>query len=139
MPGRWAPRSPCLDLSVRPRVLAGVLRPRVEESPRKVGIWKEPRLAGRGSSGFFQTPQRGASAMEVVSDGGINFVVKNISKCTKKIITLKDAPSEKKDPFLPPFEDGAWIAELSATHDLIFNKYPVSRGHVLVITKEFQA
>ena len=43
-----------------------------------------------------------------------------------------------KDPFLPPFEEGVFIADLSNTHRLIFNKYMIAENHVLVITRIFQ-
>lgn len=39
---------------------------------------------------------------------------------------------------MPPFEPGAFIDELTATHSLIFNKFSVSDHHVIVITKDFE-
>ena len=42
-----------------------------------------------------------------------------------------------KDPFVEPFENGAFIDELTDTHSLIFNKFSVCERHVIVITKEF--
>lgn len=41
------------------------------------------------------------------------------------------------DPFLPPFDNGIFITDLGKTHRLIFNKYMVSKYHVLVVTKIF--
>lgn len=43
-----------------------------------------------------------------------------------------------KDPFLPPFEEGLFISELSPTHTLLFNKFQVCKEHVLVVTTKFE-
>lgn len=42
-----------------------------------------------------------------------------------------------KDPFCEPFENGAYIDEITDTHSLIFNKFAVCERHVIVITKDF--
>ena len=43
----------------------------------------------------------------------------------------------KTDVFLKPFEPGLCIEDdLTAKHTLLFNKFPVRRNHVLIITKE---
>ena len=77
---------------------------------------------------------------EIVPDGNIDFVVKFLKILKDKPEPTKDTfTKEMKDPFLPPFEDGSWIAELSETHDLIFNKYNIAKSHVIVITKRFEA
>ena len=41
------------------------------------------------------------------------------------------------DPFIPPFEHGLFIQEISDTHSLVFNKFSVCPEHVICITKEF--
>jgi ATP adenylyltransferase len=43
-----------------------------------------------------------------------------------------------KDPFVEPFEPGAFIDEVTETHSLIFNKFSVCDQHVIVITKDFE-
>ena len=75
---------------------------------------------------------------ETVEDGGIPFEVRLIEGLAKKP-TLADNKEKKKDfdPFMPPFEPGLFIADLSDTHRLLFNKFPISREHTLVITKDF--
>ncbi len=45
---------------------------------------------------------------------------------------------QKTHPFLPPFEPGIFITELSETHNLLFNKYCVVKNHVLVVTRKFE-
>ena len=44
----------------------------------------------------------------------------------------------QKDPFVEPFENGAFIDELTETHSLIFNKFSVCDHHTIIITKEFE-
>ena len=45
---------------------------------------------------------------------------------------------KKKNPFLPPYEEGQFIDDLTDTHALIFNKYCVCERHVIIITKQFE-
>jgi len=58
---------------------------------------------------------------------------------------LKSKPSlhensiKKADPFLPPFEEGQFISELSPTHNLLFNKFALVKSHVLITTKAPEA
>jgi len=55
-----------------------------------------------------------------------------------KFAPTTQVPAEKKNPFLPPFEEGQLIMDLLHRHRLIFNKFCVCDNHVLVITKEFE-
>lgn len=81
-----------------------------------------------------------------ISDQGINFDVKLLKLLAKKPTATKDTFSKKDggekkvfDPFMPPYEEGQYIDELSATHALIFNKYSVVKHHCIVITKDFKS
>ena len=46
--------------------------------------------------------------------------------------------SKKADVFMPPFEDGLFIGDISETHSLVFNKFCVCDEHVILITKVFE-
>ena len=39
---------------------------------------------------------------------------------------------------MPPYENGAFISQVTDSHSLIFNKFSVCERHVIVITKDFQ-
>lgn len=39
---------------------------------------------------------------------------------------------------MPPFEPGLFITDLSETHSLLFNKFPICNEHTVVITKEME-
>jgi ATP adenylyltransferase len=43
-----------------------------------------------------------------------------------------------KDPFLPPYTPGQFISDISPTHALMYNSYPICDYHLLVITKDFE-
>ena len=76
-----------------------------------------------------------------MEDGGIPFDVRMLPSLGKKP-TLADnkAENEKKpfDPFMPPFQPGLYLSELTDTHRLLFNKFCIVKEHSLVVTKEFE-
>jgi len=43
-----------------------------------------------------------------------------------------------KSPFVSPFQKGAFVTEVSPNHNLLLNKYPIAKPHVLVTTKEYE-
>ena len=44
---------------------------------------------------------------------------------------------KKTDIFLKPFEPGLCVEDsLTPTHSLLFNKYPVRRNHLLIVTNK---
>lgn len=44
------------------------------------------------------------------------------------------AAVQTRDPFLPPFEEGLFIADLPPAHRLLYNKYYFYKDHLLVVT-----
>ena len=86
------------------------------------------------------------SGAETVVSDGIPFEVRLITSLASKP-TLKDstkstgAKPKKKvtfDPFMPPFEPGLFITEISSTHNLLFNKFMICKMHSLVTTKDME-
>lgn len=45
------------------------------------------------------------------------------------------APTEP-DPFLPPYDEHLYVADLGPRHVLILNKYPVLGEHLLIVTRD---
>jgi ATP adenylyltransferase len=82
---------------------------------------------------------------QIIEDQNIKFNIKLLKILAKKPQGNRDFFSplitkEKqvdKDPFVEPFENGAFIDEITDTHSLIFNKFSVCERHVIVITKDF--
>jgi ATP adenylyltransferase len=56
-----------------------------------------------------------------------------------KNLDLKMKNSGKNNnPFLPPFDEGIFITDLNKTHRLLFNKFMITKEHVLIITRIFE-
>ena len=63
----------------------------------------------------------------------VNFIFTHMETYNRK------SPSQsKKSPFLPPFETGQFITDLSETHRLLYNKRPVVDNHLLIVTSSFE-
>ena len=75
---------------------------------------------------FFET------SSETVRDNDIDFDVKLIKSLDKKP-TAKDNQN-KASPFLEPFEPDLFLAKLSDTHNLLFNKFCIAKEHALITT-----
>jgi len=72
------------------------------------------------------------------------FTLKCIKSLTGKP-TIKAGDFSQKDsakchdPFAPPLEEDLVVEHnLTEKHSLIFNKFPVTKNHVLIITKDFE-
>lgn len=74
---------------------------------------------------------------QIEDPSGIIFEVILIENLSKK--PSFDDNIKKADPFLPPFEDGQFIAEISNSHNLLFNKFALVKNHVLLTTKNFES
>lgn len=78
----------------------------------------------------------------LISQSSINFICQTLiaqssPKDSEGKLLIKPSGFRKSDVFLEPFEEGICIDDnLTQTHRLIFNKFPVRDHHVLVITKE---
>jgi ATP adenylyltransferase len=71
----------------------------------------------------------------VIRDGGIGFSVRVVDSLPRK------AQAGRKpggNPFLP-HEPALFVADLSDTHFLLLNKYPVIEQHLLIITRALEA
>ncbi len=78
------------------------------------------------------------SAHELV-DGGIPFSVRVIEGFDRKKRSNSEQARSARDPFLPPYSDDLFIADVSDTHVVLLNKFPVLRDHLLVVTRAVEA
>ncbi|MBR8826592.1 MAG: phosphorylase [Gomphosphaeria aponina SAG 52.96 = DSM 107014] len=79
---------------------------------------------------------------EELEQAGIKFQVRILSSIKKKEEANKKQEQEIKkgkdfNPFLP-YEQDLFVADLSATHVCLLNKYKVVDNHILMITREFE-
>jgi len=74
----------------------------------------------------------------VVVDGGVRFVVRRVSSLARKPRWSPSAGNAAPaDPFLP-HDPALLVSDISATHRVLLNKYPVLDRHLLVVTRAFE-
>lgn len=72
---------------------------------------------------------------QVIADGPIHFVVREVSSLLRKFAAQASA-APARNPFLP-VEPALLVADLAQTHVVLLNKFPVMAEHLLVVTREF--
>lgn len=78
------------------------------------------------------------TAYEIVSNGGIDFVVRIVKNLIRKQeAQKKEAVNPNFNPFLP-YETDLFVADISDTHLCLLNKYNVIDEHLLIVTREFE-
>lgn len=78
---------------------------------------------------------------ESLIDAGIPFRVRWIASLATKDAARVRAAGEKRpgfNPFLPP-QPELFIADFGTQHRIVLNKYPVIKGHLLIVTRHFEA
>jgi len=75
---------------------------------------------------------------EVVADAGVNFLVRRLSSLARKEAERKrnEQSAQPANPFLP-HEPELFVADLSASHFALLNKFNVIAHHLLIVTREF--
>ena len=81
-----------------------------------------------------------ASEQVSLVEGGIEFRAHWLSslalKDAAKLFNTADKPADY-NPFLP-YEQDLWVADLSATHVALLNKFPLLEKHILMVTRRFE-
>ncbi|CAB3668528.1 ATP adenylyltransferase family protein [Trinickia soli] len=72
-----------------------------------------------------------------LDDSGIRFVVRQVSSLVGKRRQETSAPQRFVDPFLPHDPD-LFVADVSATHFALLNKFNVIDHHLLIVTRAFE-
>ena len=75
---------------------------------------------------------------EIVADAGVDFLVRRLSSLARKEEEKKrnDRSAKPANPFLP-HEPELFVADLSASHFALLNKFNVIPHHLLIITRDF--
>ncbi|OGA44426.1 MAG: phosphorylase [Betaproteobacteria bacterium RIFCSPLOWO2_12_FULL_62_58] len=73
---------------------------------------------------------------EVVEDAGVRFLVRRVSSLARKEVDRRERAASPANPFLP-YEPDLFVAEVSATHVALLNKFNVIDPHLLVVTRRF--
>lgn len=74
----------------------------------------------------------------VLEDGGVRFLVRQVSSLALKPPTELGRPLQRADPFLP-YDPDLFVADLSATHVALLNKFNVLAHHLLIVTRAFES
>lgn len=77
---------------------------------------------------------------EFVEQGGMRFLVRvlaNLVRKEKADLAQRMKPGQPSNPFLP-YDSDLFVANLSATHLCLLNKYNVVDNHILIVTRAFE-
>jgi ATP adenylyltransferase len=81
------------------------------------------------------------TAADFIEQAGIRFLVRTLANLARKEAATKQTeqnPGRSVDPFLP-YDRDLFVADLSATHVCLLNKYNVVDHHLLIVTRAFEA
>jgi len=78
---------------------------------------------------------------EFVEQAGIRFIVRTVSNLVRKDEHQKNSKASRDKDFNPflPYEEDLFVANLSATHLCLLNKFNVVDHHLLIVTRSFEA
>ncbi|HEV3105522.1 MAG TPA: phosphorylase [Trinickia sp.] len=77
------------------------------------------------------------TAQTTLDDAGVRFLVRQVSSLADKARARGAKPSSPVDPFLPHDPD-LFVADISATHFALLNKFNVIDHHLLIVTRAFE-
>jgi sulfate adenylyltransferase (ADP) / ATP adenylyltransferase len=72
-----------------------------------------------------------------VEDGGVRFIVRQVSSLVRKAQRRGTHSAQPADPFLP-YDPDLFVADVSETHFALLNKYNVIEHHLLIVTRAFE-
>ena len=75
---------------------------------------------------------------EIVSDGGIEFVVRILTNLKRKTQARKVQTQKKTNPFLP-YDPNLYVTHVSDSHVCLLNKFNVVDHHFLIVTQRFES
>jgi ATP adenylyltransferase len=75
------------------------------------------------------------TAGAIIEDGGIRFVVREVSSLFRKFAEQAKA-GPKRNPF-SPYEPALHVGDLSESHLVLLNKFPLMADHLIVVTRRF--
>ena len=75
-----------------------------------------------------------STSQTFLTDNGLRFCVSMLNSTAPK----PERSEQTTDPFLYPFEPGIHICDLGEDYRLLYNKFYVCKGHVLIVSKRFE-
>ena len=82
------------------------------------------------------------TSYERIEQNGIHFILRILATLARKDEVQKAQPAQSAgtgnfNPFLP-YEEDLFVADISATHLCLLNKFNVLDHHLLIVTREFE-
>ena len=74
---------------------------------------------------------------EIISDGGIAFIVRILTNLNRKAQARKLQRKKKTNPFLP-YDQNLYVTDITDTHVCLLNKFNVVDHHFLIVTRDFE-
>ena len=71
-------------------------------------------------------------------EDGVHFSVRVIQGFDRKKRSDSKQARTGSNPFLPPYSDDLFVADVSDTHVVLLNKFPALRGHLVIATRTFE-
>jgi sulfate adenylyltransferase (ADP) / ATP adenylyltransferase len=72
-----------------------------------------------------------------IDDGGVRFVVRQVSSLERKAAQKQKQSDVTDDPFLS-YEEDLFVADISPSHVALLNKFNVIEHHLLIVTRRFE-
>jgi ATP adenylyltransferase len=94
-------------------------------------VSRTQRAIARGALQPIQTRQ------VFIEDGGVRFVVRQVSSLGRKLNEGQGELNVRDDPFLP-YENDLFVADISPSHLALLNKFQVIEHHLLIVTRHFE-
>lgn len=79
--------------------------------------------------------------VNAIEDGGVRFQVRAVSSLMRRRLDAaraRSAGGKPVNPFLP-YEENLFVADVSASHLCLLNKYNVIDHHTLIVTRDFES
>src|SRR5712691_10110962 len=79
------------------------------------------------------------TAQQTIEDSGIEFIISSVSSLARRALEQsRNAPGAAAavDPFLP-FDPNLFVADVSATHVALLNKFNLVANHLIIATRRF--
>ncbi|WP_374586640.1 DUF4922 domain-containing protein [Ideonella dechloratans] len=98
--------------------------------------WTEPIAAAQQNAIAQGAMVALQSVDHAVQQDGLEFVVSHLSSLSLKDLAKILQQRSGANPFLP-YEPAMFVADLSDSHVLLLNKFPIFPDHVMVVTRRF--
>ena len=79
-----------------------------------------------------------ATQYEIVTDGGVEFIVRILTNLNRKAQARKVQAKKKTNPFLP-YDPDLYVTDITKTHVCLLNKFNVVDHHFLIVTRGFES